>query len=92
MRVTGDCLPLARLPVRFVAAFFRVAPDRAVTLVALLRFAPLAVFAALFLAGARFDTADVFRRAFLPDDFDAVAMMVPRGRYERIMRKIRAQR
>ena len=74
MRVTGDCFRLARVLRRF-AADFRVAPDRAVGFVELLRFGPRDVFAALFaVADARFDAVVVFRRALLPDDFDAVAI------------------
>jgi len=74
MRVTGDCFPVARVLRRF-AADFRVAPDRAVGFVELLRFGPRDVFAALFaLADVRFDAVVVFRRALLPDDFDAVAI------------------
>ena len=74
MRVTGDCFRAARVPRRF-AADFRVAPDRAMGFVELLRFGPREVFAALFaLVDARFDAVVVFRRALLPDDFDAVAI------------------
>ena len=74
MRVTGDCFRAARVLRRF-AAGFRVAPDRAVDFVELLRLGPRDVFAALFaLADARFDAVVVFRRALLPDDFDAVAI------------------
>jgi len=90
MRVTGDCF---LVPDRF-AAGFRVAFERAVTFVALLRLGPRADFAALFarLLDVGFDAVVVFERAFLPDDdFDAVAMMVPRGRYESTLRKIRAR-
>jgi hypothetical protein len=73
IRVTGDCFRALRVPRRF-AADFRVAPDRAVAFVELLRFGPRADFAALLpLAEARFDVV-VFRRAVLPDDFDAVAI------------------
>jgi hypothetical protein len=57
-------------------ADFRVALDRVLGFVELLRFGPRDVFAALFaLADARFDVVVVFRRALLPDDFDAVAMI-----------------
>jgi hypothetical protein len=73
IRVTGDCFLAARVPVRF-AADFRV-PDRALTFVELFRFGPVDVFAALLArVDERFDAAVVFRRVFLPDDFDAVAI------------------
>ena len=72
IRVTGDCFLAARVPVR-LALDFRVA-DRAVTFVELFLFGPVAVLAALLVRGERFDAAVVFRRAFLPDDFDAVAI------------------
>ena len=72
IRVTGDCFLPARVPVR-LAVDFREA-DRAVTFGALFRFGRVAVFAALLArVDDRFD-AVVFRRAFLPDDFDAVAI------------------
>ena len=76
MRVTGDCFRAARVLRRF-AADFRVALDRVVGFVELLRFGPRDVFVALFApADVRFDfdAAVVFRRALLPDDFDAVAI------------------
>lgn len=92
MRVTGDCLPDARL--RF-AADFRGAFERATTFVALFRFGPRAVFDAVLarLLDARLDAAVVLRPAFfLPDDFDAVAMICfLGGRYAHVLRKIRAQ-
>jgi hypothetical protein len=73
MRVTGDCFRAARVLRRF-AADFRAALDRVEGFVELLRFGPRADLAALFaVAEARFD-AVVFRRALLPDDFDAVAI------------------
>ena len=72
IRVTGDCFLAARVPVR-LALDFRVA-DRAVTFVELFLFGPVAVLAALLVRAERFDAAVVFRRAFLPDDFDAVAI------------------
>ncbi len=73
IRVTGDRFLVARVPVRF-AVDFRVA-DRAAPFVELLRFGPDADLAALLVrVEERFDAAVVFRRAFLPDDFDAVAI------------------
>ena len=73
IRVTGDCFLAARVPVR-LAVDFRVT-DRAVTFVELFRFGRAAVFAALLArVEERFDAAVVFRRAFWPDDFDAVAI------------------
>jgi hypothetical protein len=83
MRVTGDCLEDARVAVRF--ADFFVAPRR-------LGFALAALFVTRFArVEARFDAAADFRRALLPDDFDAVAMIDSSGgRYEVSMRKIRA--
>ena len=73
IRVTGDCFFAARVPVR-LAVDFRGA-DRAVTFGALFRFGRVAVFAALLArVDERLDAAVVFRRAFLPDDFDAVAI------------------
>ena len=72
MRVTGDCFPAER--VRF-AEDFRAAPDRAVTFFELFRFGPRDVLPALLpRVDGRFEAAVVFRRAFLPDDFDAVAI------------------
>ncbi len=57
-----------------LAEDFRV-PDRALTFVDLFLFGPVAVFAALLeRVDERFDAAVVFRRVFLPDDFDAVAI------------------
>ena len=74
MRATGDCFRAARVLRRFAADFF-VALDRAVGLLELFRLGPRDFFAALFaLADARFDAVVVFRRALLPDDFDAVAI------------------
>jgi hypothetical protein len=73
IRVTGDCFRAARVPVR-LPADFRV-PERATTFGELFRFGPVVVFAALLvLVAERFDAAVVFRRVFLPDDFDAVAI------------------
>ena len=73
IRVTGDCFLAARVPVRF-AVDFRVA-DRAATLVELFRFGPVADLAALLVrVEERFDAAVVFRRSFLPDYVDAVAI------------------
>ena len=70
MRVTGDCFLAER--VRF-AEDFRAAPDRAVTFFELFRFGRVAAFAVLLeRVDERFDAAVVFRRVFLPDDFDAV--------------------
>lgn len=93
MRVTVDCFR-ARVVDRF-AAGFRAVPDRAATFGALFRFEPAAVFLALFAAVlvravARLDVVDL-RRALLPDDFDPVAISIPRGRYAIAVRKIRAQ-
>jgi len=66
IRVTGDCFFAARVPVR-LAAGLRV--------LELFRFGPVAVLAPLLArVDERFDAAVVFRRAFLPDDFDAVAI------------------
>jgi hypothetical protein len=92
IRVTGDCFLADRVPARF-AADFRVA-DRAVTFVELFRFGPRPVFAALLArVDGRFDAAVVFRRAFLPDDFDAVAIDRFLGEGTKAsLRKIRAQR
>ncbi len=74
MRVTGDCFRAERVPVRF-AEDFRAGPDRAVTFVELFRCGPRDDLAALLpRVDGRFDAAVVFRRAFLPDDFDAVAI------------------
>ena len=69
MRVTGDCFLAARVPVRLAADF------RALTLVELFRFGRVAAFAVVLeRVDERFDAAVVFRRVFLPDDFDAVAI------------------
>ena len=74
MRVTGDCFRAERVPVRF-ADDFRAGPERAVTFVALFLFGPRADLAPLLpRVDGRFDAAVVFRRDFLPDDFDAVAI------------------
>jgi len=91
IRVTGDCFLAVRVPVR-LAVDFRVA-DRAVTFVELFRFGRVAVFAALLArVDERFDAAVVFRRAFLPDDFDAVAIDGILGEGTRDpLRKIRAR-
>jgi len=91
IRVTGDCFLAVRVPVR-LAVDFRVA-DRAVTFVELFRFGRVAVFAALLArVDERFDAAVVFRRAFLPDDFDAVAIDGILGEGTRHpLRKIRAR-
>jgi len=80
IRVTGDCLRAAFLLDRFVDDF-REAVGRALDFVAPFLFAPRAVFAELP-PDARFDPVAVVRRALLPDDFFAVAILVPRGRYE----------
>jgi hypothetical protein len=73
IRVTGDCFLAARVPAR-LRVDFRV-PDRAVTFVELFRCGRAAVFVALLArVDERFDADVVFRRAFLPDDFDAVAI------------------
>ena len=73
IRVTDDCFLAVRVPVR-LAVDFRAA-DPAVTFVELFRFGRVAVFEALLARGDDpFDAAVVFRRAFLPDDFDAVAI------------------
>ena len=69
MRVTGDCFLAARVPVRLAADF------RALTLVELFSFGRVAAFGVLLeRVDERFDAAVVFRRVFLPDDFDAVAI------------------
>ena len=74
MRVPGDCFRADRVPVRF-AEDFRAALDRAVTFVELFRFGTRDDLPALLpRVDGRFDAAVVFRRAFLPDDFDAVAI------------------
>ncbi len=83
MRVTGDCFLAARVLERFAADFFRGAAFDA-----LLVFFLAALFVALFVLlfvllfalrgpreAARFDAVDDLR-AFPPDDFDAVAMIV----------------
>jgi hypothetical protein len=83
MRVTGDCLREARafvFPadffiglVDFFAALFRLAAG----LDALLDAAFDALFALLLPRdAARFDAVDDLRRAFPPDDFGAVAMII----------------
>jgi hypothetical protein len=89
--VTGDSFVVVRVPAR-LPVDFRVA-DRAVTFVELFRFGRVTVFGALLArVDERFDAAVVFRRAFLPDDFDAVAIVLnPRGGYAANLRKIRAQ-
>ena len=74
MRVPGDCFRAERVPVRF-AEDFRAALDRAVTFFELFRLGPRDVLPALLpRVDGRFEAAVVFRRAFLPDDFDAVAI------------------
>jgi hypothetical protein len=75
MRVTGDCfLALFAFVERFTAGFFRGAT--ALEAPRVLRFA--ALFDLLFALpreAARFDAVDDLR-AFRPDDFDAVAMII----------------
>jgi hypothetical protein len=96
MRVTGDCFRAERVALRFAAVFvvFLVALDRVLALLTFFRFVPPADFAADFLAAGddRVDALVVLRRAPLPDDFDAVAMIDSSGgRYEGEQRKNRAQ-
>ena len=75
MRVTGDCLRAVRFAGRFVAAL-RFAAERVAGLAVVdLRFVPRVGFAVALLAVVRFDALVVLRRAFLRDDFDAVAMI-----------------
>jgi hypothetical protein len=80
MRVTGDCFffAAARLVGRFTAGFLRGAADFDALRVLAPRF--VALFDLLFALpvlreAARFDAVDDLR-AFRPDDFDAVAMII----------------
>jgi hypothetical protein len=82
MRVTGDCFFATRGVERFTAAFLRGAAFGAFRFEAL-RFEALCFVALLDFAfalglppeAARFDAVDDLR-AFPPDDFDAVAMII----------------
>lgn len=82
-----------RVLLRF-AVDLRTALGRAPAFEALFRLAPVFVLAALFARGdAFFDEGDDFVRVFLPDDFDAVAMISFLGESTPwCMRKIRARR
>jgi hypothetical protein len=78
-----------------LAVVFRVAFDRAPAFFAPFRLVPDAPFDALFarVVGRCFDEVDDLPRAFLRDDFDAVAMIHSSERCARtLMRKIRAHR
>jgi hypothetical protein len=97
MRVTGDCFffAAARFAGRFTAGFLRGAADFEALRVLAPRFVALFdLFFALpvLREAARFDAVDDLR-AFRPDDFDAVAMIIflveGTGRW---LRKIRARR
>ena len=78
MRVTGDCFRADRF-----ALDLRAVLDRALTFFdALFPFAPRRDFAVPLLRAVAFDAGEVLPRTFLPDDFDAVAMIDSSGKVQ----------
>jgi hypothetical protein len=79
MRVTGDCFRADRF-----AVDLRAVPDRALTFfVALFPFVPRRDLAVPLLRAVAFDAEEVLPRTFLPDDFDAVAMIDSSGKVQK---------